>query len=107
MNESDLEDRQAAAAVIFGLIGCVVLPVCSVLGLLFVSAWGDTLGVKNVHATFWGWLSKTTVNKAGHHVYNYGDAVWHYYLLIFTLYLLYQVCEILWGLFKVFKKALA
>jgi hypothetical protein len=99
-----LEERQqiAAAAGLVLLLGPTTL---IALALIIATIWMIVLGM-HPHAPLWGWLSTTKKAQDGHTIWSPGLAPILYVWGVVNAYLLYQLCEILAGLFRSFRRAL-
>lgn len=103
----DVTDRQWIAVGVAFLLGAIGIPAVVGLGSLFVLAWLWAAGVHGGHGMILGWLSSKGVNAHGHTVWGIGRTVPLYFLGVVSAYLLYQVCELLAGAFRLFRDALS
>lgn len=102
-----IEDRQWAALAVAVLFGSILVPAVISLGSLFVLAWLWAAGVHGGHGMILGWLSTKGVDEHGHVVWGVGRIVPLYFLGVVSAYLLYQVCELMVGAFRLFRGQLS
>lgn len=102
----DLEERQAVAAGVTFVVLGIGGPLLFGLGALFVTGWLMFLGVHDVHEVVWGWLSTKSLDDRGRTVWGISSGVATYYLGVTTAYIAYQISELFYGGFKVFRRAL-
>lgn len=100
-------DRQWAALGVALLFGSILVPAVICLGSLFVLAWLWAAGVHGGHGMVLGWLSTKQVDRHGHVIWGVGRIVPLYFLGVVSAYLLYQVCELTAGAFRLFREALS
>lgn len=103
LRRSDLEDREQVAALIGA--GLLVAGLVVALVLLGASLWFVAIGVHPRHM-LWGWLSTTSKDPQGHTAWGVGKVPILYVWSVVNAYLFYQLCELVYGMFRLFQRAL-